>query len=221
MTIKVTGVKLCGEPDQPFAIHFEGDNGKPFKPCKSMRRVMVHVWGPDGNAYVGRRMTLFRDDKVLFGGEPVGGIRISHMSDIAGEITMALTASKAKRKPFTVRPLGPDDGAAPKVNIKALLAAGEAAANEGSASLTVWWQGLSKPEKVAAKPALDDRLKPIAAQADVANVGDPDPEPEFGEPATSDDPDDADDFPGDRPIESLGLKTGSQLLAEQREREGE
>jgi hypothetical protein len=28
-------------------------------------------------------------------------------------------------------------------------------------------------------------------------------------------------FPGDRPIESLGLKTGSQILAEQREREGE
>ncbi len=35
----------------------------------------------------------------------VGGIRISHMSDIAEPITMALTATKGSRKPFTVRPL--------------------------------------------------------------------------------------------------------------------
>jgi hypothetical protein len=105
-TIKVTKVSLCGEPDQPIAINYEGDNGKPYKPCKSMRRVMVNVWGSDGTAYAGRRMTLYRDDKVLFGGVAVGGIRISHMSDIDAPVTMALTASKANRKPFTVKPLG-------------------------------------------------------------------------------------------------------------------
>lgn len=36
-TITVTGVKLVAE-DQPVAISFHGDDGKPYKPCKSMRR---------------------------------------------------------------------------------------------------------------------------------------------------------------------------------------
>lgn len=42
-TIKVTRVSAMKEPDQPIAIYFEGDNGKPYKPGKSMRRVLVHV----------------------------------------------------------------------------------------------------------------------------------------------------------------------------------
>lgn len=108
LTIKVTKVSLCEAPDQPIAVHFEGDGGKPYKPCKSMRRVLVNVWGSDGNAYVGRRMALYRDDKVQFGGLAVGGIRISHMSDITSDVTMALTATRANRKPFTVKPLPPE-----------------------------------------------------------------------------------------------------------------
>lgn len=118
LTIKVSRVSLCGEPDQPVAIHYEGDGGKPYKPCKSMRRVMVHVWGGDGNAYVGRRMTLYRDDKVQFGGLAVGGIRISHMSDIDNAVTMALTATRAARKPFTVKPLPPETDVEPEVAAK-------------------------------------------------------------------------------------------------------
>lgn len=105
LTIKVTKVSLCKEPEQPIAINFEGDGGKPYKPGKSMRRVLVMVWGSDGNAYVGRSMRLFRDEKVLFGGQAVGGIRISHMSHIDKDVTMALTASKSNRRPFTVHPL--------------------------------------------------------------------------------------------------------------------
>lgn len=105
MTIEVAKVMLSGAADQPVSIHFKGDNGKPYKPCKSMRRVLVRVWGGDGNAYVGRRMTIYRDDEVVFGGQKVGGIRISHMSGIQQPVTMALTATRASRKPFTVKPL--------------------------------------------------------------------------------------------------------------------
>jgi len=105
LTIKITKVSGCPEPQQPIAINFEGDNGKPFKPCKSMRRVLVYIWDRDGAQYVGRKMTLYRDPKVRFGGVEVGGIRISHMSDITEPVTMALAESKASRKPFTVKPL--------------------------------------------------------------------------------------------------------------------
>lgn len=105
-TITVTKVSASpSSPEQPVSIFFEGDNGKPFKPCKSMRRVLVQVWGKDGNTYAGRSMTLYRDPAVLFGGIAVGGIRISHMTNIDEPRTMALTASKASRKPFTVKPL--------------------------------------------------------------------------------------------------------------------
>lgn len=109
LTIRITGVSANeGSPEQPISVSFEGDNRKPYKPCKSMRRVMVHVWGPDAKAYVGRSMTLYRDPEVQFGGMKVGGIRISHMSHIDGEKTMALTATRAKRAPFKVRPLKVD-----------------------------------------------------------------------------------------------------------------
>jgi hypothetical protein len=104
LTIKVTKVDV-GTGDQPVTIHYENDQGKPYKPGKSMRRVLVHCWGSDANKYVGRSMTLYGDPNVVFGGVKVGGIRISHLSDIDGEMTMALTASRASRKPYTVRPL--------------------------------------------------------------------------------------------------------------------
>jgi hypothetical protein len=102
--IKVTKVTLAMS-EQPVSIHYEGDNGKPYKPGKSMRRVLVHCWGADANLYVGRSMTLYGDPSVVFAGQKVGGIRISHLSDIKEPVTMALTAAKAVRKPFTVNPL--------------------------------------------------------------------------------------------------------------------
>ena len=105
ITIKVTKVSGCEDSQQPIAINFEGDNGKPYKPCKSMRRVLVHCWESDGTKYIGRSMTLYGDPTVMFGGIAVGGIRISHLSNIDKDVTMALTASKASRKPYTVKPL--------------------------------------------------------------------------------------------------------------------
>ena len=106
ITIKITKVAIkTGE--QPISISFEGDNGKPYKCCKSMARVMVSAWGADSKAYVGRSMTLYRDPTVKWAGMEVGGIRISHLSDIDESMTMALTVTRSNRKAFTVRPLVP------------------------------------------------------------------------------------------------------------------
>jgi hypothetical protein len=104
-TIKITRVDITPGAEQPVAIHFDGDNGKPYKPGLSMRRVLIGMWGDEEEQYVGRTLTLFRDDKVIFGGERVGGIRISHASHIQDDFTMALTASKKLRKPYVVKPL--------------------------------------------------------------------------------------------------------------------
>lgn len=105
MTVRITGVTIRPGTEQPISIAFEGDNGKPYKACKSMCRVMVTAWGADSKKYTGRSMTLYRDPSVKWGGMEVGGIRISHMTDIDSAITMALTMTKANKKPFTVRPL--------------------------------------------------------------------------------------------------------------------
>lgn len=115
-TITVTRVTVNPGAEQPVDVFFEGDGGKPFRPGKSMRRVLVAVWGPDPSAYAGRSMTLFRDPEVTWGGMAVGGIRISHMSHMDGPMVLALTATKKARKPFRVEPLvvakPPDDKAA-------------------------------------------------------------------------------------------------------------
>lgn len=107
-TITVSKVTVQAGTEQPVAIHFEGDNGKPWKPCKSMCRVLVNAWGADGANYAGRSITLYRDPAVKWGGMAVGGIRISHLSHIARQIVMALTETRGARKPFTVNPLPPD-----------------------------------------------------------------------------------------------------------------
>lgn len=104
-TITIRDVKIAPGTDQPVAVYFQGDDGKPYLPCKSMRRVMVSVWGPDASVYTGRSMTLFRDPSVTWGGMEVGGIRISHMSHIESKTVVVLTATKKARKPFTVLPL--------------------------------------------------------------------------------------------------------------------
>lgn len=208
LTIKVTKVSLCGEPDQPIAVHYEGDEGNPYKPCKSMRRVMVHVWGPDGAKFAGRRMTLYRDDRVTFGKEAVGGIRISHMSGIDREVTMALTATRANRKPYTVKPL-PSAKVEPteSVDLLTVLTEGRAAASRGSAALTAWWGRLDRDEKAAAKPTLDSELKAAASKADQAAFDDEPEQDSDAAPTASDEApttaaDDAatvgaDGFPGD------------------------
>lgn len=100
---KVTGNE--GNAEQPVNVFFEGDEGRPFRPCKSMRRVMVKIWGPDASKYVGHSMTLFRDPKVKWGGMEVGGIRISHMTGIDSTQVMALSESRQARKPYKVEPL--------------------------------------------------------------------------------------------------------------------
>lgn len=113
-TIRITRVTADpGSAEQPVSVYFEGDGGKPWKPCKSMRRVLIACWGADASVFPGRSATLYRDPSVTWGGLEVGGIRISHLSHIAEPVTLALTATKKARKPYTVRPLvdAPEDKA--------------------------------------------------------------------------------------------------------------
>ena len=104
MTITVTDVRM-GSEDQPVILHYENDQGRPFKPCKTMRKLLIFAWGEDGRNWIGKSMTLYNDHEVRFGGMTVGGIRISHLSDIEREISVSLTATKGKKAMHKVLPL--------------------------------------------------------------------------------------------------------------------
>lgn len=105
-TRTITVRKVTGESgDQPVSIYYEGDNNKPFKPCKTMRRVLLAVWGKFAANYVGRSMTIYRDDAVTFGGLATGGVRISHMSHLEKETVVVVLAKKGKKVGVKVLPL--------------------------------------------------------------------------------------------------------------------
>ncbi len=99
---------------------------------------------------------------------------------------------------------------ATSVDLAAVLAEGNQAAERGSATLQAWWKRLSPAEKIAAKPSLEEDLKPIAIAVDRAAAEDDGPD--FGEMPERD--------PAREPtregtLAGLAMKTGAQLLAEQ------
>ena len=100
--LTVTGVEWSGSEDQPVWINYEGGDGRPYKPCKSMRRVLIKLWGKDATQWVGRQMEVYCDPMVKFGGSEVGGIRISRVSHIERDTVVTLTITRAKRAPYKI-----------------------------------------------------------------------------------------------------------------------
>jgi hypothetical protein len=103
-TFTIKGVRR-GSDEQPVNIDLVELPGRPFRPSKTVTRILVAAWGKESDAYTGRRLTLYRDPDVKFGGQDVGGIRVSHLSDIPKPVTLALTATRGKKSKHTVQPL--------------------------------------------------------------------------------------------------------------------
>lgn len=93
-----------GNAEQPVQIYL-AEFDRPWRPGKSMRRVLVAAWGADGASYVGKRLTLWCDPSVQFGGAAVGGVRITHMSDLDKKKTIPLLVTRGRSAPYTVQPL--------------------------------------------------------------------------------------------------------------------
>jgi hypothetical protein len=119
-----------GNAEQPVQIHL-AEFPRPWRPGKSMRRVLVAAWGPDASTYVGRQVTLYCDPDVKFGGDRVGGTRISHMSHLPGgkALSVPLLISRGKAKIFTVQPL-----AEPGLTVEQVAKCGD------TDTLKAWWR---------------------------------------------------------------------------------
>jgi hypothetical protein len=137
-TFTITDVR-AGTEEQPVRVFLaEGPEGRPWIPAKTMRRLLVLAWGAESDAYIGKRVTLYRDPDVKFGRDTPGGIRISHMSGIGRKPLVAqLTITRGKRAPYTVEPLTDD---APPAKVP------------GPLDRLVWAMNAAKIEK-------DDRLE--------------------------------------------------------------
>lgn len=135
-----------GSEEQPVSIVLaEWPRNRPFKPSKTVQRILSYVWGSTETDDWPKdaRMTLFRDEKVKWAGEEVGGIRVSHVSHISQPMKVALQESKHKKTIHTILPL-PDSPAqqpAPEEPTKA-----EVAACTDRDELTRMWRR-SSPER--------------------------------------------------------------------------
>lgn len=101
VTVTIKEVRK-GNPEQPVDVILVEFPGRAYRPSKSMRRVMVTAWGAEASAYAGHKLTLVRNPEITFGRDKVGGIEIAAMSHIEKPLTIALTATRGKRKNFTV-----------------------------------------------------------------------------------------------------------------------
>lgn len=105
-TFTIAGVKP-GKAEQKYDIELVEGEGRSWRPPLTMLRLLIAAWGDEASKWTGRRVTLYRDDTVKFGNDSVGGIRISHMSDLPDgkPFQVKLTSTRGKRALIRVEPL--------------------------------------------------------------------------------------------------------------------
>ncbi len=107
ITITVTRVDKVSAKDQPVHIHSAGR--QPYKPCLTMRRMLISAWGKFKDEWVGRSMVVYCDPEVMWAGKEHGGIRVSHVSHISQPVSKMLAVTRGRKKLFTLLPLIAED----------------------------------------------------------------------------------------------------------------
>jgi hypothetical protein len=134
--IRVRAVELKQSAEQPTWVYFDGDNNRPWKPSKGMRRILAAAWGRDSDAWLGKHAQLMFESSVIYAGKEVGGIRIKALSDIpAAGLNCALTISRTKREAYHVPLLKVQSKAYPADKFEAALPAMAKAMAEGKMTL--------------------------------------------------------------------------------------
>jgi hypothetical protein len=106
-TIRIRDVvEFKGEKGEAkLKVFFDGDEGKPWVMSKTAVRVLASCWGEDGKKWIGLSCTLYNDPEVVYGGQKVGGIRVSHIEGLSAPRTLMLTVTRGKRKEHVIQPL--------------------------------------------------------------------------------------------------------------------
>ena len=104
MTVTITGVRR-GDKEQPIQVDLQETPGRTFRPCKSVRRILIAAYSDQPKNWIGKQMTLYCDPEVKWGGVKVGGIRVSHLSGLEGPKTFLLTETRGKKAEVTIHPI--------------------------------------------------------------------------------------------------------------------
>lgn len=102
VTVKITKASR-GNAEQPVVVSITGH--QPWKPSKNMRRILAAAWGKDTEGWLGKSVTLYRDPTVKWAGEEVGGVRISHLSDLKSDLKISLQETRGKKKTYIIKPI--------------------------------------------------------------------------------------------------------------------
>jgi len=140
--VTIASVKINPGTEQPVQMALEGTD-KLFRPCKTVSRVIVALWGADASQYVGKSLRLFRDPSVTWAGVKVGGIRIDQASHIDGEKSLVVKESQKVSKLHKIRPLVVEQ----KVDEAAVWAETQIAAIKGATDI----EALDRVMTLAAK----------------------------------------------------------------------
>ena len=171
ITIKITDVDVRGG-EQPIQIFYHGDNGRPWRPCKTAARCLAAVWGSNAANWVGLSCTIYNDPTVTWAGAQVGGIRVSHMEGLDKPRSLQLAKTRGKKGAVTIQPLTVTTPHEPQQDNTAALQSAREAANTGSDGFRAWWK--DNADKRAAAQEIMDELKKLASDADAAMVPDVD-----------------------------------------------
>jgi hypothetical protein len=161
ITVTITGVRR-GDKDQPIIVDIEGY--QPYKPCKTMRRVLIATFGDDPKDWRGHRMTLYCDPDVMWAGVKIGGIRISHLSGLDNPRTFMLTQTRGKRTEVTIQPLADYS----KEIAAALAEIAAAKTPEALKAVGVAMKNKPEPVRDAIRAAYAARAKALTPQTPLA-----------------------------------------------------
>lgn len=172
-TIRIRDVSVNPDAEQPIWISFDGDDGRPWKPCKTAARCLASIWGANAAQWIGLHCTIYNDPTVTWAGAAVGGIRVSHMEGLDKPRQLQLTKTRGKKGAVTIQPLIID--AAPDIKVdETVLTEARIAAGNGKDAFLKWWAD-NKGKQAQVKPIMNE-LKEIAAKADAEQNHDDDDE---------------------------------------------
>jgi hypothetical protein len=115
LTILVERVTESGKNDKKKIDIFYANSEKPFRPCKSMLRILCELWKTtDATTFIGRGITLYREPDCMWKGEKTPGVRICGLSHIEKAVTVVANERRGKMATYQIEPIRPWPPAAPE-----------------------------------------------------------------------------------------------------------
>lgn len=115
LTILVERVTESGKNDKKKIDIFYANSEKPFRPCKSMLRILCELWRTtDATTFIGRGITLYREPDCMWKGEKTPGVRICGLSHIEKAVTVVANERRGKMNTYQIEPIRPWPPAAPE-----------------------------------------------------------------------------------------------------------